>query len=412
MRYEKTELWPDMITYRRVTVYPAIFPRAQEIHLCGGPDWPDWDREPRARHYINGRPGDRRPAEKPPSKRVADGPSHFWIGPIHQGFGHMVAEFGTRIAPTLKACPEAVLVFSDANGSGQRFEVVNALCEWYGIPEQRRIIVTEPTEFATLNVVPQPEFLDDVALRGVSTLGPCSNYLSELQRIAVKNLGTINHHRSVFVSRSHQDTRFCGEDYLDWVFSKAGFEVFYPERVPLREQIRTYAEAKTLVFSEGSAVHGAQLLGELGNVIVLARRPGSLIVRKNLAARASRLRYIEGFRCVITGYSFGEASNIIAEWEGISVLDVDQLLSSLNEEGIRVSEFWKQSDFEERERNDLRELMRKKARHSIWLNPDSFYLWIEKAASVRNSGCSGRGCLAHRWIRRGWLRSVSVAACA
>ena len=379
--------WPDVLTYKKVTVYSAFYPDNIIVGFSGGPDWPDWDREPRARHFVaNGRLADQRPGKKPPSKRVADGPSHFWIGPLHGSFGHAVAELWTRIAPTLKACPQAVLVFSDVSdpyGRGKGFGLLNALYEWYDIPEHRRMIVTEPTEFETLYVVPQPELLDDHVARQGSAVVPCENYLNELQSHVLRNLGSLYRNRSVFVSRSKQDFRFLGEDYLDRVFAKAGFEIFYPEHVPLREQIRAYAEAKTLVFSEGSAVHGAQLLGELGNVIVLARRPGSTLARANLGPRTSRLRYIDCCRNMLAVYATGGLSHMIAEWAGRSVLDVNQLLTSLKEEEISVSEFWDQSEFEVRQRDDLRALMSTKARPSIARDPRSFHLWIE---GLRRSG--------------------------
>jgi hypothetical protein len=74
---------------------------------------------------------------------------------------------------------------------------------------------------------------------------------------------------------------------------------------------------------------------------------------------------------------------MIAEWAGRSVLDVNQLLTALKEEEISVSEFWDQSEFEARQRDDLRALMSTKARRSIARDPRSFHLWIE---GLRRSG--------------------------
>jgi hypothetical protein len=312
-----------------------------------------------------------------------------------------------------------VLVFSDVSdpyGLGKGLGLLNALFEWYGIPEDRRMIVIEPTEFEILYVVPQPELLDDHVARQVSAVVPCQDYLDELQSHVLRNLGSLRRNRSVFVSRSKQAFRFIAEDYLDKVFAKAGFEVFYPENASLSEQIETYAEAKALVFSEGSAMHGAQLLGELGDVIVLARRPGSTLARANLSPRASRLRYIDCCRNVLAVYDTGGRSHIIAEWAGRSVLDASRLLRSLKEEGIDLSEFWNQPDFEKRECQDLRDLMREKARYSIWKDSRSFYLWIEGLRrsgirSAREEGASLIGRYIGSKYTPSLLRDVHRAVC-
>lgn len=74
-----------------------------------------------------------------------------------------------------------------------------------------------------------------------------------------------NRGKVVYVSRSALTTKGChaGETYLCSVLQQLGVSVIWPEAMPLREQLQRYAGAEKLVFAEGSALHGRQLLGRL-----------------------------------------------------------------------------------------------------------------------------------------------------
>ena len=65
-------------------------------------------------------------------------------------------------------------------------------------------------------------------------------------------------------------TGFAGEAYLEQVLERIGIGVIRPEKFSIAEQMATYRAAQTLMFAEGSALHGAQLLGRaLGDVVAI-----------------------------------------------------------------------------------------------------------------------------------------------
>lgn len=74
----------------------------------------------------------------------------------------------------------------------------------------------------------------------------------------------------IFVSRSRlarNAARFVLEEEIDANFRAQGYTVIHPQDLPVAEQLRLYANASHLVFSEGSAIH----------LYVLAARPGQKI---------------------------------------------------------------------------------------------------------------------------------------
>ncbi len=61
------------------------------------------------------------------------------------------------------------------------------------------------------------------------------------------------------------------------LFEKNGFKVIYPEKISIKEQLKIYSDAEIIVFTEGSAIHTLQLLGNINaKVIIINRRKGVL----------------------------------------------------------------------------------------------------------------------------------------
>ncbi len=146
----------------------------------------------------------------------------------------------------------------------------------------------EPVRVRQLYVATQAEQLPNV--------GPCDAYLDLLDgNWKSKQLRPIGA-RVVYVSRSSLTTKGChaGQAYLCSVLQQLGVSVIWPEAMPLKEQLQRYAGAEKLVFAEGSAIHGRQLLGRLDqDILVLNRRPRSRIGWASLMPRCRRLTYAE-----------------------------------------------------------------------------------------------------------------------
>jgi hypothetical protein len=140
-----------------------------------------------------------------------------------------------------------------------------------------------------------------------------------------------------------------GEAEIDSWFERSGHRVFYPELHSLREQLSVYASAETLIFSEGSAIHGVQLLGQnLGHVLVIKRRPERHLGYALLKPRADQVSYIDCLRGLIS------TSNEADRVHGMAVVDASALAEQLHRAGIYLAPAVKMREFRTAQRRDLR----------------------------------------------------------
>ncbi len=314
-------------------------PRGGSNH-AGGPLWPDWDEQVQARHCRRGRPIDTRPSARPAVRTIME--PHAWGGPVVRQFGHQIADFSMRLLPTLRAIPDIRLVFAssprfrmDSTAQAPRFFA--SLLAWIGLPPSQTVFANEPEEYRELHVFPQAEQLQGP--------GPTEEHLGELDTLAIRRLGSRRVNRGpVLVSRAQQRARFAGEGYVEQVAAAAGMTVVRPETLPLDEQLRLYRDAESLVFSEGSAIHGLQLLGHVeADIQVLVRRPGFRVGRHSLEPRTERLTYSEvslGLVSLLTGS--GRFANAL----GLSILDQSKLLKALASSGTQLARHWDPRGFE------------------------------------------------------------------
>lgn len=321
--------------FRDVVVHPT-----QELlrHLSGGaffrggPDWPRFRAQIYARHCwkLLPRPVDSRPH---PSDHMAERADRgIWCGPVSQHFGHMVADFGMRIAASSLLDERTPLVFSIAEAAGSEApEFFWHIIDHLGVDRSRVLLVRRPVRFAELAVVPQAE-------RRFGG-GPAPRHLALMDAIAAPSAPPERDVDCVFVSRGlWPKGRFAGEAYLDQVLAAAGVTVFHPERVDLRHQLHLYRRARRLVFSEGSALHAVQLLGHVdADLAVLVRRPRARTAASSLRPRVRSLRYLPAARGVIYGVT---ASGAPQEPGGISVLDEAACIAGLQAVGIDLSGLW------------------------------------------------------------------------
>lgn len=317
-----------------VVVYPT-----QELlrHLSGGaffrggPDWPRFPAQVYARHCWKAipRPVDGRPHRaEDPVDRLDRG---IWCGPVSNHFGHMVADFGMRIAASNRLDTTIPLVFSiAADPATDPPPFFWQILDHLGVDRARIVLIRRPTRFAELRVVPQAE-------RRFGG-GPSRRHL-ELMDWLTGPPPRDGNSGPVFVSRGRWPKgRFAGESYLDKVFAEAGVTVFHPETVDLPSQLRLYRRTRCLIFSEGSALHALQLLGRLdADVAVLERRPRNRIAAASLQPRVRSLRYVRAARGVIYGVG---ASGRAQRPAGISVIDERGCIAGLRALGIDLAGVW------------------------------------------------------------------------
>ncbi|KGJ10668.1 hypothetical protein IT40_10535 [Paracoccus versutus] len=74
--------------------------------------------------------------------------------------------------------------------------------------------------------------------------------------------------------------------------SRAGVAILDPGKETLMRQMALYAGARLLIFAEGSAMHGRQLLGRVDQkILVLRRRPQSRMAWAQLEPKCRKLEY-------------------------------------------------------------------------------------------------------------------------
>ncbi|WP_176225085.1 glycosyltransferase 61 family protein [Methylomagnum ishizawai] len=314
----------------------------------GGPVWPDWERQTTARHCRKGQPCDHPPIILPIEDILAEPVA--WAGPIVPHFGHQLAEFSLRILPTLAEWPDAVFAFA-ANPPRKITSLATApgffreILAWFGVAPERTRVLVKPTLAARLRVAPQAEQL--------GRIGPAPDYLDLLDTLTRKRLGRPGRRGRLYVSRAGQSARFAGERYLETALAAAGVAVFRPERVALAQQLRRYAVAEHVIFAEGSALHGTQLLGRaLGRVSVLCRRPSSRLAEVFVQARAQSLEYLDCGAQLIYGL---DATGRIADSRALTVLDEALLLDRLEWLGIPLRRYWDSAQYQAACADDIRE---------------------------------------------------------
>ena len=322
----------------------------------GGPIWPQWEKQTTARFNRDGQPVDQAPEPVTGSQRI-NGKDYVWIGPVHPHFGHGLAEFLTRLACSIHGLRKPKLVFSSR--AAKPIESLDAapawfrgVLDWYSVDPADVIFITRPTEFERLWVYPQPEQLHH--------LGPTDAYLDLMDEISTSNfarLGVIPFCQTVpaYVSRAGTQSGFAGEAYLEKFLTGLGVAVFRPEQHSISEQMQFYCSHRQLIFAEGSALHGTQLLGRcLGNVTVLSRRgshTGEPFCQAFVQPRAKSLQYVDCVRGLIHGDNkLGRPALATA----ISLIDQERLLLWLQSIGIETESSWDAEDFRQSETEAIR----------------------------------------------------------
>lgn len=344
-----------MQTFKDIVVMPTQHLRAgtgrtvkrdrQGIYR-GGPIWPAFAFQFRARHCrgLIPHPYDSKPVfEGEPSRHIESG---IWCGPVSGHFGHMIADFGMRIAEASHHFADVPLVFSigpDTAAPPPPF--FQAILNQLQVPESRVQLIREPTRFGTLHVPAQAE-------RHFGR-GPSSAHLELMDGITASHGPIRQDIDHLFVSRSHiPDGRFAAEPYLDDVLERAGATILHPEAHDLATQLAYYRRAKTIVFSEGSAIHALQLLGRLqANVVILVRRPGTRLAKRVLTPRVRNLAYWDltsGF--IYSRSVFGKRQVNRA----LSLIDESRFLARFRAVGLDIADLWDSATYRAQRDADIK----------------------------------------------------------
>ncbi len=335
---------PPMAVFHDITVLPhdrRDLGRARNGAVIrstrSGPLWPDFDARTWERHNLNGVPFDDAPEPSVGPIQRIETPS-VWLGYMAPHFGHLVAEHVTRVLWSRALRPrDQCLVTAPTTRWSQptlpryAWEVL----AWLGLPRRQVRIIDRPVLARELRVVPQAEVHVEP--------GPDPAYLDLLDRhVAGSGLAPVQS-GALYVTRlgmlAKRTGSNAGEAYLVERLRAAGVAILDPARAPLREQLARYAGARTLIFAEGSAIHGRQLLGRLDQrIVVLNRRVGPRTVgTAALSPRCADLAYVAATRVECAPMRADGSEHVP---RAIAFYDTDALLAGLAGIGIDLARGW------------------------------------------------------------------------
>ncbi|MCW1933689.1 glycosyltransferase 61 family protein [Pararhodobacter zhoushanensis] len=326
---------PAMVSFDNVLVqgYARAF--------SPGVFWPNFQADGLQRHFRNGAPICERPEppEEPPVRFRGEA---VFLGANGSHFGHSCAEIVPRFLQSKTDHPDLPFILTGRLGHAEETTptpVMSALLGWFGIDQQRVKIITAPTVFDRLHVAAQAEHLNGAR--------PYDAYLDLLDALYVRNgLESIDSDY-VYVSRAQLRPGYgihAGESYLCTLLEAAGVRILYPERSPLRLQLALYAGAKRLIFAEGSALHGRQLLGRFPQHIdILERRKKKKKFAVNqLAPRCDALTYVSATARNLTFKTDTGDGDL---FRALALYDVDAVLTYFDAIGLPLKRLWDQTAF-------------------------------------------------------------------
>lgn len=256
-------------------------------------------------------------------------------GPVYHHFGHFVAEMMHRIIPGRQLQPDWPLLFVAPLGSGEAATIpdyISAVLDFFGLHGENLRIINKDTIVEELLVVeagsdfgggPKPGYTDLLAQFTPARLAELAPDQATAERIYVSR------------SRIPHGGSFLGEKYLEQWLATAGFRSIFPEELPYANQVKAYASAQTVIFAEGSACHGAEVLGSaaIQNCLLVGRRQNHMHIFMDVLRARSK-----AFRGLVCGPDLGTAVGRTGSHEplpnfGVSLLDravIVQLLTSGN----------------------------------------------------------------------------------
>jgi hypothetical protein len=251
-------------------------------------------------------------------------------------FGHAMAETIHRILPARArfACRRLLFVGLRGGASGG-FEALPAVMQ-----AALGFLAVDPADVTVLGEDCVVETLH-IAEQGARLLGgPTAPYLRMLAEFTPSRLDALWDGRPaaarLYVSRSRipQGGIILGEQHLERLLAREGWAVLHPQEAPLVAQMQAYARAETIIFSEGSAVHGTELIAGLGHCVLLPRRnTEAWWIESTLRPRARRLDVLP--RGIPLGTILRDAqSGAPVENYGVTLMDLPAVTAALRALGL------------------------------------------------------------------------------
>lgn len=140
--------------------------------------------------------------------------------------------------------------------------------------------------------------------------------------------------RLLYITRSKHihSGSYIGETYIEKVLAANGFQIIYPENVPVRAMVDLLRNAEVSIFSEGSAVHNLELCGRTGSkIFVIGRRRGTLERFKTILEDCSSAYRVYDSMTELGSLQWNERSRSAATSKSLSLVDISDLIANISE---------------------------------------------------------------------------------
>ena len=283
---------------------------------------------------------------------------HFiYGGPLYRHhFGHFMAECIHRIIPSQHQFGDGKWLFVVETDCADRYRLpayITQAFEFLGIRADAVTLIDQDTIVQSLAICEQGSDLGG---------GPKEGYLDDLHEYTTPKLNALYGKKDktskVYVSRSNVLTggTFLGESYLESLLQEEGFQIFRPEEHSLTWQMDVYRSAKILIFPEGSACHGVELLGKasLGDCYLIARRDdiARSFFSKILEPRSNKFRVISAQKPVGT-IVIEPDTQVAATHREVCLYDTKALLDFFRCESLASLQGFNESQYYQAAAKDL-----------------------------------------------------------
>lgn len=245
---------------------------------------------------------------RPDAAALADkerlGGTWLWGGLFSHHFGHQITRSLGRLAGLAELADIDGILFAQLDrraATAANTALFRRLLDGLGISQPVRV-VTAPTEVERLHIGPD--------LFGEQTnciAAPA--YVDWARRQFVPDAPRPVPGSRLYVTRSRLDPalgRILCEDLLEENLARHGYDIFAPEAHSIPDQLRRYAEAETIVTTDGSH----------GHLIAFARQSGQRVamLARRQEAPANLVNHLESFGTGLSDAEFHYLNVLRTEW--------------------------------------------------------------------------------------------------